>query len=529
MENDFQIENGILKAYTGREEFIVVPERVHTIGEGALKGCVSLKKVVLPSGLRRILSGAFKGCRRLKEVEIPAGVSYVGDYAFHRCHSLEAISLPASVKELGDCVFLYCDSLTDVRIPGAERLGKQVFVNDVFLKKLEISPNLQEECLCDVFTGCSRISEISFSDGRQFAFPNAVEVVAGEAEVPPLVRAIAVDILRMMELEGRCLVEFLINLRHVEIPEGIEKIGKSAFFDKRGIISVKFPSTLKEIESRAFRNCISLETVVFQRSQVVIHEDAFKNCSSLKEVRTLGGASYRMEGISGLSGEEVPPLAREIHRQVLGNFRLSGSILLKYLGNESRVVIPEGVVCIAQEAFAGNEAVERVILPDTVEAIGAGAFRGCLILQTINFPTHLRYIWAGAFENCVKLLRALLPDGLEKVEDRVFKHCHRLKELSFGKTVRSIGEQAFYGCFSLREVVFPDSLVSVGSMAFYRCRTLKEIYLLPGMEAVGNLAFAQSGVKKVRIEASAREYGSDLFFQCPDLRTVVLERGSPYP
>ncbi|MDE5893974.1 MAG: leucine-rich repeat domain-containing protein, partial [Acetatifactor sp.] len=77
MENDFLIEKGILKTYTGREEFITVPEQVHTIGEGALKGCVSLKKVVLPSGLRRILSGAFKGCRKLKEIEIPAGVTYV--------------------------------------------------------------------------------------------------------------------------------------------------------------------------------------------------------------------------------------------------------------------------------------------------------------------------------------------------------------------------------------------------------------------------------------------------------------------
>lgn len=525
MENDFYIDNGILMSYTGREEFIAVPEQVHTIGEGAFKGCVSLKKVVLPSGLCRILSGAFKGCRRLKEVEIPAGVTYVGDYAFHRCHSLESVSLPPSVKELGDCVFLYCDSLTDVRIPGAEHLGKQVFVNDVFLKKLEISPNLQETCICDVFTGCSRISEISFSDGRQFAFPNAVEVVAGEAEVPSLVRAIAVDILRMMELEGRYLVEFLINLKHVEIPEGIEKIGKSAFFDKRGIISVKFPSTLKEIESRAFRNCISLETVVFQQSQAVIHEDAFKNCSSLKEVRTLDGTSYKMEGIGGLSGEEVPPLVREIHRQVLGNFRLSGSLLLKYLGNESRVVIPEGVVCIAEEAFAGNEAVERVILPDTVETIGAGAFRGCLILQTINFPARLKYLGAGAFENCVKLLRILLPDGLEKVEDQVFKHCRRLRELSFGKAVRSIGEQAFYGCVSLGKVDFPDSLVSVGNMAFYRCRALNEIRLLPGTEKVGSLAFAQSGVKRVHIEASGREFGSDIFFQCPGLRTVVLDEG----
>ena len=74
----FQIEDGILKSYTGREEVAAVPGKVHTIGEGAFKGCVSLKKVILPSGLLKILDGAFKGCRKLQEVLIPAGVSYIG-------------------------------------------------------------------------------------------------------------------------------------------------------------------------------------------------------------------------------------------------------------------------------------------------------------------------------------------------------------------------------------------------------------------------------------------------------------------
>lgn len=525
MENDFQIENGILKRYTGRQESVTVPACVHTVGEDAFKGCASLQTVVLPAGLHNILPRAFKGCRRLREMEIPAGVTCIGDYAFHRCHSLESVSLPPSVKELGDCVFLYCDSLGSAGIPGVERLGKQVFVNDVMLEKLEISPRLREDCICDVFTGCSRISEISFSDGGRYSFPNAVEAVAGEMEVPPLVRAIAVDILRMMALEGRCVTEFLTNLKHVEIPEGVERIGKSAFYDKRGILSVSLPSTLREIESRAFRNCISLETVTFGRDQVMIHEDAFKNCSSLKELRTSDGMSYSMEGIGGLSGEEIPNLVRNVRKQILGNFRLSGSVLLKYLGSESRVVVPDGVTRIAEEAFAGNEAVEKAILPDTLEEIGAYAFRDCLLLQTVNFPEGLGYIGAGAFENCVKLLRVSLPDQLEEVKDQVFKRCVRLKELIFGENVRSVGEQAFYGCSSLREVSFPDSLVSLGSMAFYRCRGLEEVHLLPGMVSVGNLAFAQSGIKKVRMEGSGKKYGSDIFRQCLDLRTVVLEKG----
>lgn len=525
MENDFQIEKGILKSYTGRQEQVTVPEEVRVIGENAFKGCVSLRKVVLPSGLEHILAGAFKGCRRLKEIAVPPGVTYVGEYAFHRCHSLESVSLPPSVKELGDCTFLYCDSLTRVKIPGVLYLGKQVFVNDVMLMELEISPGLQESCLCDVFTGCGRISEVAFSDGRRFVFPNAVEVVAGEMAVPGLVRAIAVDVLRMMELEGRCLAKFLTNLKHVEIPEGIEKIGKSAFFDKRGIISVQFPATLQEIESRAFRNCISLEAVAFRREEIVVHEDGFQNCSALREVRMPEGAAFGIEGIAGLSGEDIPALVRTVRKQVLGNFRLSGSVLLKYLGKESRVVVPQGVVRIAEEAFAGNEGVDRVILPDSVESIGAGAFRDCLVLQAVNFPAGLRDLGTGAFENCVKLLRAPLPEGLGQVGAKAFKRCRRLKELHLGKNLRAIGEEAFYGCLALGEVHFPDGLVSLGDLAFYRCKALGEVRLLPGTEEVGNLAFAQSGVKRVRMEGSGREYGRDIFFQCLHLRRVVLEEG----
>ncbi len=523
--NKFDIENGILKSYMGRETIITVPEHVHTIGEGAFKACISLEKVILPSGLCRILSGAFKGCRKLQKIEIPSSVSYVGDYAFHRCHSLETISLPPSVKSLGDCVFLYCDSLTQVWIPGVEHLGKQVFVNDVLLKKLEISPQLQENDICDVFTGCSRISEISFSDGQQFIIPNAVEAITGDMELPSLIRTIAVDILRMMELDGRCLVKFLTNLKHVDIPEGIQRVGKSSFFDRRGIISVTFPSSLKEIESRAFRNCISLEKITFQEEQMIIQEDAFKNCSSLKEVCMPDGTSYIIEGISNLSEESIPPLVKTIQKQVLGNFRISGSILLNYLGSEPRVAIPKGITSIAEEAFAGNEAIDRVLLPDSLEEIGAGAFRDCLTLQTIEFPEQLRYIGPGAFENCLKLLRALLPEKIVKIEDKTFKHCHALKEVILRAHVHEIREQTFYGCSSLKEIHFPDSLASIGEMAFYRCNALKEVSLLPGLEYVGNLAFAQSGVKKAVLKANGRQYGTDIFFSCLNLRTMILEQG----
>lgn len=522
----FEIEDGILKSYHGREEAVAVPEGIHTIGEGAFKACVSLKRVALPDSLRRIMPEAFKGCRKLEEIKIPKGVSCVGDYAFHRCHALREIILPDTVEELGDCVFLYCDSLREARLPGVRRLGKQVFINDVLLEKLEISPDLEQSDLCDVFTGCGNIREITCAGGECCRIANAVEVVAGEKQVPSLVYAIAVDILRMMELKGRCLVRFLTNLKHVEIPEGIERLGKSCFFDRRGILSVTFPASLREIESRAFRNCINLEQVVFQNEEVQIQKDAFKNCSSLKSVQIGEGPAYVFAGIQKLSDERIPKLVRRIQKQVLGNFRISGTLLFQYLGSESRVVVPEGIERIAEEAFAGNEAVDRVILPKSVREIGAYAFRDCLLLQTIVLPEGLLRIGPGAFQNCVKLIRVCLPKQVTSVEPETFKHCKVLREVTFAGALERIGEQAFYKCPALRELTLPDSLTAIGAMAFYRCGGLKEIDIPAKTTQVGDLAFAESGVRKAAIGADGYGFGQEVFGGCRYLRTLVLEEGA---
>ena len=519
------IRDGILEAYTGREKELEVPEGVHTVKEGAFKACVSLERVVLPEGLKVIGDHAFKGCRRLEEVRIPGGVTRIGAYAFHRCHSLKEITLPPLVEELSDCVFLYCDSLKKIRMPGVKRFGKQVFVNDVLLESLEISGELSGDSICDVFTGCGKIREIRFADGECVRIPNAVEAVAGDREVPPLVRLIAVDVLRMMELEGRCLVRFRTNLKHVEIPEGIESLARSCFFDKRGILSVRFPESLREIGSRAFRNCIGLETVEFAGDQVRIHEDAFKNCSSLRRVRTCGGSIYELKGILRAGDTGAPEIVRVIQKQVLENFRISGTILLNYLGAESRVAVPEGITRIAEEAFAGNEAIDRVILPESVREIGAEAFRDCLLLQTVRLPEGLERIGPGAFENCVKLIRMHLPAGVTRLEDRTFRRCQALREVRFPEGLQRIGESAFYGCPALQRVTFPERPVSVGRMAFYRCSGLGEVRLPKGAEQVGSLAFAESGIQRAWISGSGRRYGTDLFGGCRRLEMLVLEEG----
>lgn len=520
------IENGILKACNAKGiTSIKVPEGVHTIGEGAFKGCVSLEQVILPDTVTEILANAFKGCRKLREVKLPSGLTFIGDYAFHRCHQLGSIEIPEGVERLGNCVFLYCDSLESIRMPGVRTLGLQVFLNDVNLKRLLISAELNPESICDCFTGCGRMEEVAFSDGTVYHMENAVAVLAPEPAAPPLVKAIATDICRMMELKDGVITRFLTNIKHVELAEGITAIGKSCFFDKKGIISVKLPKSLKEIGSRAFRNCINLERVEFAGSQASVHKDAFKNCTTLRRIRLEDGTEYELAGLQCLADENVPAVVKEIHAQVLGNFSISGTTLLKYRGSEERVVVPDGVTVIGERAFAGNEAIDRVILPNSLRIIEEEAFADCLILQTITFPQGLKRIGRSAFENCVKLIRAILPDSLTFISPSAFSRCRALNEVQLGNAVKEIGSQAFYGCGKLKNVDLPPSLMRLGDLAFYKCLSFKEVHLPCGLEELGSNVFTLSGVRSALVQCDLKSCGTDVFSQCGKLRRLKFGEG----
>lgn len=524
MSEQFDIDNGVLQRYHLREEVVEIPLGIHTIADGAFKGCASIKKIVMPDSVRVIEKDAFKGCKHLEEIYISKNLQFLGGYAFYRCHSLKEVSLPSTVTKVDNCTFLYCDSLEKVYMPGVTSFGRQAFLYDIALKELQISAQIKDG-LHDVFTGCNKITRIKIVGQADFYAENMLDVLQERVAAPDIVRSIVEDIYKSLVIKNNVLLQCNNNTRKLEVPEGIVGIGKSCFFDKRGIASVRFPKSLAKVDSKAFRNCINLQEVFFASNEVQVEKDAFNNCSSLSKVY-LNDVCYEFQGLADLANDCIPSLVYDVFNQVLSNFSLSGTTLMEYIGSESRVVVPYGVTHIGEYAFKGKEMIDRVVLPESVSHIAKGAFEGCVVMQTVQLSNNIETIAPEAFKGCVKLLVVDLPDKLRTIDNGVFNRCEKLKEVKNMANIEKIEDFAFYGCKSLSVIDFSFGLQKIGVLAFYKCASLQDVRFPTSLRYLLAEAFAKSGVVSVAVNAGLVKVGSHVFAFCPRLKSISFADGS---
>ena len=183
--NDFVIENGVLKKYTGSGGDVVIPESVTSIGASAFWGCSSLTSVVIPESVTSIGDWAFEGCKGLADangfviiqnalhdyygkggdVVIPEGVTSIGASAFWECSSLASVVIPEGVTSIGDKAFWGCSSLTSVVIPeGVTSIGDWAFNGCSSLASVVI-PESVTSIGDAAFYDCSSLASIVIPEG----------------------------------------------------------------------------------------------------------------------------------------------------------------------------------------------------------------------------------------------------------------------------------------------------------------------------------------------------------------------------
>ena len=104
---DFEIKDGVLVAYHGTAEKVIVPKGVKGIGNQAFYANHNMTSVTIPKGVTSIGEEAFHYCDGLETVNLPDTLTSIETLAFSDCMSLKSLKIPESVTGIAELVFVY--------------------------------------------------------------------------------------------------------------------------------------------------------------------------------------------------------------------------------------------------------------------------------------------------------------------------------------------------------------------------------------------------------------------------------------
>lgn len=128
------------------------------------------------------------------------------------------------------------------------------------------------------------------------------------------------------------------------------------------------------------------------------------------------------------------------------DFKIEGTVLVRYTGTSQNVTVPDTVDTIGEDAFEDNLKIQKVTLPASVKKIEAYAFWGCDNLETVFLGKGLTCVDDYAFANCKGLKTMTIPDNIRSIGIGAFMDCVNLTDITIPVEVTDIHETAFDGC-----------------------------------------------------------------------------------
>ncbi len=205
----------------------------------------------------------------------------------------------------------------------------------------------------------------------------------------------------------------------------------------------------------------------------------------------------------------------------------------KDCSNLEEIYLNDGLLEIKNSAFTDCKNLEKIEIPDSVVVIGESVFYGCESLETVILPKKIKILESYLFDRCSKLENIILPDTITEIKEYVFANCKALKSIRIPDGVTVISASLFFYCNSLTKVELPDRIEEIHDVAFAGCQSLKEINLGDRIRKIGASAFQEcKSLEKIYLSNHIESIASYAFRECERLMEVkiprfisVLERG----
>lgn len=323
------------------------------------------------------------------------------------------------------------------------------------------------------------------------------------------------------------------------VPDGVTKIGNSAFDHCGQLTSITLPDSLTWIGGWAFSYCTGLDEIIFPDGLEMIEEYAFIYCDKITEVVIPDSVTYLgQKAFSYCTGLKSAVLSKEIpiinghtfhHCTSLTDITLPDNLTQIYACafmncySLTEIDIPDSVTYIGEQVFLNCTGLTEITIPDSVTMIDTEAFSSCTGLTKITLGNGLKTIGWRTFSGCIALTSITIPDSVETIEDEAFYYCESLKTVTLGKNLKTIGAFAFHNCDALTTVKFGNKLESIGEYAFEDCDALIKIELPDSVTSLGEYAFINCGaLASVTLGEGLTTIPRYVFEYCHKLTSVKL-------
>ena len=232
----------------------------------------------------------------------------------------------------------------------------------------------------------------------------------------------------------------------IQLPEGLKSVGG---FEETKITNIQFPSTLEEIGNEAFEKCKSLMCEIsLPHSLKRIENSAFSSSAIKGNLALPEGLEYigssAFSNCSGLTGSLTIPSG--VHIIYSGAFYSCG-----FTGN---LTLPMGLTEIQSSAFNGTKFKGELNIPSTVTTIGGIAFKNTEFNGTLILPKELISLGSSAFSGCWRLSGVVeIPENIVAIPSALFYGCKNIEGIVLHKDVEVIESEAFANCYYISSIV----------------------------------------------------------------------------
>ena len=252
--------------------YIVLPDKLKKIEDGAFCGCPLLGSLNIPEGVEVIEGDAFRATKLDGTLTLPSTLKKIGEWAFQSTPFTGNLTLPEGLEIIEHDAFGFCRGFYgELHLPNSlKSIGSGAFLDCSGLTGTLTIPQSITVIDGRVFSGCGFNGNLILHDGITDIYYGAFSSCKfkGELSLPKNLKTIESDAFYSCTFSGT-----------LHLPSSLLSIGDDAFaFNSQLTGIIEIPDKITSIMSGAFSECSQIEGVVLPANLETISNNAFKDC-----------------------------------------------------------------------------------------------------------------------------------------------------------------------------------------------------------------------------------------------------------